>query len=95
MSLDNIYRGCENESCPLCKGELDVKSPPTPEYYELHEKAWKVVQLLNARSIQKENLTTRIIRDYVLICRKLDGLIAENNKLRAIVDGHRLLTPER
>ncbi len=58
----------------------------TPEYYELSTQAWQVVKCLDARTVQKENLTTRIIRDYVHVCRRLDGLIAENNKLREELD---------
>lgn len=44
--------------------------------YDLCESAWKAVQLLDKRTVQKENLTTQIIRDYVVVT-------AENNKLRA------------
>lgn len=38
---------------------------------ELHASAVKVIQCLNARKVQKETLTTEIIRDYVRIIAEL------------------------
>ena len=49
---------------------------------KLRESCWRIVQLLDARKVQKENLTTSILRDYLKVTNRMDGIIAENNKLR-------------